>query len=157
MLRYLLPLIVLAPPAVADELTYHNDRFGVTARVPFGMVSTVEPENEDGRTFYDPIDNASVRIWGSYATIGLAAFRARRTEDLESRGAEITYEAGGNSWFVISGYLDDEVFYLRAERGRTCEGEPVWAHIDIRFAEDLRPRFESLVDPLANSLRVAGC
>src|SRR5262245_14304748 len=61
------PLVTLA--AASDWTTYVNDRFGATADVPAGYKAGEAPENNDGLRFISPEGDATIAIWGAFATV----------------------------------------------------------------------------------------
>jgi hypothetical protein len=87
-------------------------RFGVALDVPDTFTMEPPPANDDGRSFTDA-RGGTLRVWGGWPLDGLAADKAQVKGFYQSDGAEITFEAAGQGWYVLSGYLGDMIFYTR--------------------------------------------
>lgn len=114
--RALIATILLAGfalPAVADSLTYRNDRYGTTIRFPTDLFDTLTPPaNGDGQTFLGP-DQAELIVYGSRNE----SFRDLAAQARRQLG-EITLDRVTRDWFAISGFDENgNVFYQRTERG----------------------------------------
>ena len=113
-LAILLVTMSVAAPALADSLTYRNDRFGTTIRFPTTLFDTLTQPSADanGQTFLGR-ENAALIVYAS---------RNERFEDLAAtaRGQldRITLDRVTRNWFAISGFdADGDVYYQRTERG----------------------------------------
>ncbi|OXT00298.1 hypothetical protein B7H23_09100 [Notoacmeibacter marinus] len=108
-----LALAAFTLPAVADTLTYRNDRFGTTIRFPTDLFDTLTPPaNGDGQTFLGP-DEAELIVYGSRSD-DYRDLAAQARQQLE----EITLDRVTRDWFAISGFDENgNVFYQRTERG----------------------------------------
>lgn len=147
-----LALCLTATVTLADTV----GRFGVTGHVPPGFTAGPAPGNDDGRTFTAG-DGGELRLWGSWRIEPIAADRKATRGYLVSEGANITYEADGRGWFVISGYLGSDIFYLRVEDGITCGGEEARAHLRLLYPIPARDRYDPLVGTIAKSLGFGPC
>lgn len=144
--------------ALADSLTYHNDRFEVHGTLPVGFVAGPAPQNSDGRSFASPADSGEISIYGSYNTTeSIAAYRDQTRALHVNEGAEITHEAGQDDWFVLSGSDGETVFYLRVMQGKSCDGDVVLGHWLIEYAESDRALYDPRVVGMAEGLRVGSC
>ena len=85
------------------------------------------------------------------------AYLADRKDALGGEGVEITYEASGEDWFVLSGKGEDRVVYLRVEAAESCGGDPIFAHLRIGYPTDLpdRAALEERIGGIAATL--SGC
>ncbi|MHA6344580.1 hypothetical protein [Roseivivax sp. CAU 1761] len=145
----------LAAPVAADELIYRNARFGVSAPVPGTFLTLRLPETGDGRVFHAGEGSAQLSIYGSNDALGGLAPYRRFLKSTEP--GEVTYETGGDSWFVLSGFEPDgRVFYLRVEAGRDCSGAPVFGHWRMTYPEAERAAIDPLLETLPERLEV-GC
>lgn len=138
-----------AAVSVASAQTW--GRFGVEAELPPGFSMAPPPENDDGRSFIDG-EGAEIRVWGSAILRSLEADEMAMREFYETLGGEVTYRAGGENWYVLSGFLGQEIFYARVENGETCGGTDARASLQILYPVDERERYDPMIDDLANSL-----
>lgn len=144
--------------AVADSLTYHNDRFDVHGTLPVGFAAGPAPQNGDGREFSSPEDSGHISIYGSYNTTdSITAYREDTKAFYANSGGEITYEAGQDDWFVLSGTEGGMVFYLRVEQGKSCDGDVVLGHWLIEYAEEDRGVYDPRVGKMSEGLNVGSC
>ncbi|MDJ0820662.1 MAG: hypothetical protein QNJ09_02485 [Paracoccaceae bacterium] len=151
-LVFLAALILWAESAAADVY----GRYGVQANVPVRFVMQPPPGNDDGRSFVDDY-GAELRVWGAWPLGSVAADEAATVAYYADVGGAVTYRARGTSWYVLSGYLGNAIFYLRVERGQTCEGDPVLAHMELLYPEDAREFYDPMVVRLAKSLGFGPC
>lgn len=144
--------------ALADSLTYHNDRFDVHGTLPVGFVAGPAPQNGDGQSFASPEDSGEISIYGSYNTTdSVAAYREQTKAFHVNEGAEITHEDGQDDWFVLSGSDGETVFYLRVEQGKSCDGDVVLGHWLIEYAEADRAVYDPRVGKMSEGLNVGSC
>lgn len=103
-------------------------RFGVRAGLPQPHVMGDAPGNDDGRSF--ALDGGySVALFGSYQIWALEEYHALRRDWIIDAAGQITHDAEGADWVVLSGRVDGSVFYLRDEAGEDPSGDPVWVHM----------------------------
>ncbi|CUH76562.1 hypothetical protein [Tropicibacter naphthalenivorans] len=152
MKKLVLALVMLGDAALAGVY----GRYGVTLDVPGGFEMLPPPGNDDGRGFTDRA-GGRLSVWGSWQIEPLADERAFRKSSYLEQGAEITYEAGGKTWFVLSGYLGREVFYLRVEDGQTCGGEDARAFFEVTYPVEFRSRYDDLPGRFGKSLGFGPC
>ncbi|SNS04114.1 hypothetical protein [Antarctobacter heliothermus] len=151
-LALLTSLVILASQAPAETV----GRFGVHAVLPGGYTLDPPPDNDDGRVFtYD--DGAEIVLWGSWPMAPMDRERADTRGYYLSDGAQITYDAAGAGWFVLSGFEDEIIFYLRVEEGHTCGGETALAHLELRYPVTRRAHYDPQVAGIAGSLGFGPC
>ena len=131
-------------------------RYGVEAFIPARFVMQPPPGNDDGRTYIDDY-GAELRVWGAWPMGSLTEDEAATQIYYADVGGAVTYEARGQDWFVLSGYLGNAIFYLRVERGRTCAGDPALAHMELLYPQDAREFYDPMVVQLAESLGFGPC
>ncbi|WP_300442601.1 hypothetical protein [uncultured Mameliella sp.] len=155
-MRHVILSLCLGLGLTGPVLSETVGRFGVSASLPEGYEIGSRPGNDDGRAFFYP-DGAEIRLWGGWVMEPLAVERANRRGYYLQDGAEITYDAAGADWFVLSGYAGETIFYLRVETGRTCGGEEALASLEIRYPEALRARYDPQIGDIAGSLGFGPC
>jgi hypothetical protein len=96
-----------------DWRTYQNDRYGTTIDYPSIFKPLRPPDNDDGRKF-ESADGAYFMVYASYNAdnFTVAAFRDFTMKNLDA-GSVVSYQTGGDNWFVISGTKGDSIFYRR--------------------------------------------
>jgi len=107
----ILLLLLLSTAAFAEDFTnYYNSRFGFTVSYPARMGMDPAPENDDGRRFFDG-EGFVLTVYGSHNLLGLDVKGAADAE--KDFFDEVTYEASGKRWFVLSGYSKGAVVYKK--------------------------------------------
>jgi hypothetical protein len=151
----LAPVAALAlspPPPASDWTVYHNERFGYRLSFPRewfepGPVSA----NGDGRAFTTPDGRARMVVFGANNSEGLTlrAYRQTLLSDYDGYD-ELTYSPVGNSWFVLSGYRGDTIYYQKVMF--SC-GERIINVLSISFPEADKPQFAPLVEGVEDRFR----
>ncbi|WP_141693885.1 hypothetical protein [Methyloligella halotolerans] len=81
--------------------------------------------NGDGQTFVAPNGVASVTVFGSHNTTGADAKAIQQSMMSTPAYGEVTYSPSGPTWFVLSGYRDNAIFYdkyLLSHGGKILNG-----------------------------------
>ena len=158
LLAAIVSIMMWAGSVHADSLTYHNDRFDVHGTVPIGFIAEPPPENGDGREFRSQNDSGILLIYGSFNWADtLAAYRADFKSFYTSRGAEVTYEAGREDWFVLSGLDQGRIFYARVVMGTNCDGDTVLAHWIIDYDPADRATYDRDLGWMSKGLKAGSC
>ncbi len=102
----------LAPPALAADYTrYCNSRYGFCVDYPpyFGMEPS--PINNDGRNFMDS-EGFTMSATGINNVLDgtVATEMQSREEDFDT----VTYRKHKDNWYVLSGYKDDLILYVKS-------------------------------------------
>lgn len=159
MIRFVLSaVLVIAVAGGASAESYVNARHGVTAEIPAAFSADPDWNSPDGQRFTARGD-ASLVVWGlkdGHDYRDIRAFRDWWAGTFRNNG-RITYEAGKDAWYVLSGYEGGRIFYLRVEEGKGCDGEPVLAAFLLRYWPRQRDRFDDRIKPLAESLDTGAC
>ncbi|MEX6506288.1 hypothetical protein [Jiella sp. M17.18] len=133
-------------PAMADEVTYRNDRYGTSATFPSSEFPDrlPAPTNGDGMAWRSP-DGAELFIYARHN-------RGNETPQTiiadRTKADDVTYKASGNTWAVVSGYHDGKIFYERY----IFRGDLIHS-VAIRYPKSLRSEYDPLVGEITNSLR----
>ncbi|MEF2071476.1 hypothetical protein [Consotaella aegiceratis] len=139
-------VLISAGGARADDLTYHNSRFGTSATFPVDAFPQrmPAPTNGDGMAWRSD-DGAELYIYarrnaGNETPADVIA--GREAED------DVTYKASGKSWAVVSGYRNDKIFYERY----IFRGDLVHS-VAVLYPPDLRSTYDPLVGPVTMTLK----
>jgi hypothetical protein len=153
-----LALLSASLPAVgqSDWSRHVNDEPGFSIEVPLGMFEVIESTPSITR-FRDPETDALLEVYGGTNRDGLSlpAFIDFLSE--AERIAEITYRAGGQTWFVISGYYRREgfedgslIFYAKFMFSADLER---FSAFEISYPAIHKERMDPVVERLESSLQ----
>ncbi len=145
----LLPVFFLIGSAIstgAEEFArYCNGRFGFCIDYPTRLVPEPEPDNGDGKRFYDSegflmiasgINNAN-----DDTLLGEMRSQARDFD-------KITYRAKGKDWFVLSGTKGTHILYRKAYVGPDAIN-----HLFIEYPADLKKKYGPVVTKVSRSFQ----
>ena len=105
--------------SAAEGKVYENSRFGFSLVVPPGAMSTVEADNGDGITVRYK-GGMDLRAYGSHAPAVFNQDCKAIFEESKALFDEVTYARlnESNGWFVLSGYQDGRIHYLKTFVGK---------------------------------------
>lgn len=148
-----LALLFCSLPAQAQEWRrYVHAELGFSVSLPIGVFE-VDENTAERLHLSESGGEAQLDVFGitNPESLSVAAFREMIEAADPSR--RITYRAGGRSWFVLSGYLDDEaeptIFYAKFMLSR--DGTSVSA-FEISYPEAQRDRYDDMVERIEDSL-----
>ncbi len=152
-------LVVLMCAGIAAAQSweeYVDPEYGHSFQIPGDQFQEVS--NEDGRLIFEDV-SGDARIAAYQGEIPVGTGLAKIEELVASADwiRNITYRAGGNSWFVLSGHYlrdredaDPTIFYfkamLNAERTR-------YSAIEISYPRSRKAEFDPVVTRIEKSLR----
>jgi len=126
---------------------YCNDRYGFCVEYPVNLGMKPAPTNNDGRVFYDS-EGYSMRVYGSYNALD-HSIKAEMKE--EEKGFDIvTYRAAKNNWYVLSGYKDDDIIYLKTYMSRNKE---IFYHLHISYPAKFKTEYNKIVSKVSKSFK----
>jgi hypothetical protein len=131
---------------------YANGSMGYSVSVPTDRFA-VEKETEGRVSYRDIYGSAQLDVFGVTNPERLTVAEFQEMMEAADPNRRITYRAGGRSWFVLSGYLEDEVeptiFYAKFmlnNRGTTLSA------FEISYPQTDRAKFDPLVEQIEDSL-----
>ncbi|MDY8109426.1 hypothetical protein U0C82_09765 [Fulvimarina sp. 2208YS6-2-32] len=132
--------------AGAADLTYENERYGTSATFPSELFPDPlpAPQSGDGLGWSAP-NGAEIFV---YARANAGGETARSIIASRAATDDVTYEASGKRWAVVSGYRDGRIFYERY----ILRGDLVHS-VSIRYPEEVRETYDPIVGDITNSLR----
>lgn len=146
--RYLSPSRAAGPAPGAPSggwQTYRNPRFGTVIDYPAGILTPQPaPQNDDGRRFLSQDGRAELIVSAHHNALD-RSIADMQAQD-RTRFDEITYAPLRDDWYVLSGYLGDEIFYRRVE----VTGGIVHS-FELYFPRDGRDRWDPIVDRMSRS------
>jgi hypothetical protein len=148
-----LTLFFLVFPTQAQDFyrTYRNARFGTLVQYPASLlVPQPESDNGDGRRFVSRDEQIELSTFAFFnikqRTSSGEMNRAIR--DWRRDGARITYQKAGSDWFVLSGYVGDDIFYEKTLLRGSVFHSLIW-----QYPKTLRRRLDA---PVTRSVRTFG-
>ena len=142
--------VSITPAALAQTSagwqTYLDPVYGFSDALPLGMFEVVEAEGTPGMALKEINGQATVNLYGGPAQ----GMTREALEDRLETGAQLsttTYRAGGDSWFVLSGFYGgpgkDTIFYTKV---LFSPDHQTFSAFEITFPAQEKPRFEALVE-----------
>ncbi len=107
-------IAVLRAQDASALATYKNPRFGFELRYPSDVFTPGEPPaNGDGLAFTSRDGAAKIVTFAAFNNEGFTpkSYRAQLMAEYRDRYQLLDYQPQGRTWFVLSGYRGDSVFY----------------------------------------------
>lgn len=158
----LLCLVLFAHPAMAQSgmapitwTNYVDDSFGFSVDLPLGLFEPNDEAGGQGMTLAEVGGSGQLSIYGGAAQgLTLDQFAERLSAGPQVRS--ITYKAGGNSWFVLSGdYAPDAaestplIFYTKVLL--SPDGNRFSA-FEISYPKAEKARYDTVIERLESSM-----
>jgi hypothetical protein len=89
--------------------TYVNERFGTSLNYPSDLFRTEGAYDDGGFRFASP--EAALEVQAAENTSGETAADLRKRLLASGRYDQVTYKPSGITWFVLSGYRGNRIFY----------------------------------------------
>jgi hypothetical protein len=132
-------------PASNGWQTYINDRFGTRLDFPADVfVPQPPPENGDGLSFRS--DNATLQVV-SFHNVNDQSPAEFKRELLAGDGyREVTYSPSGETWFVLSGYRGQNIFYEKF-----LFNDEIVSVFGIEFPTDEKSYYAPIIERIEDS------
>lgn len=144
--------LAVGPATAADGEVYHNARFGTTIDVPANIFRPLAtPDNGDGQRFESADGRASLTVFAGNNVEGRTLRQLIQAAEDDATGERITYRKAGRSWFVISGFRGDDVFYRKL---LLSDGGSVGHTVELVYPATEKAIYDPLTARIANSLSV---
>lgn len=151
---FILAILAAASPASAEWRSYRNDRYGVRIDYPAHLfIPGEEPANGDGLAFETPDGSAGFVIFASRNVEGGSLTEIRDYVLSTADYSRLTYSPRGNSWFVLSGFDGDDIYYEKY--AISCGGRVVNA-FSIRFPTVEKPTYAPVIERMEDSFGSGG-
>jgi hypothetical protein len=158
MLRTALALLALSfasPAAYAQANTgwepYVDATYGFSAQLPMALFEQVDAEGTPGIALKEVGGEATINLYGGPAE-GMTREGLEIRLESGDQISTITYRAGGDSWFVLSGHYGgegtDTIFYTKV---LFSPDHQTFSAFEITFPTEDKPRLESLVERFEDS------
>ncbi len=144
----------IVPAHLQNWQPYVSTQFSVSSDVPTTGFVFSQQNNDYGLASQSQDGSVSVTVFAAYWNDNAAQFsdyRALQRQKLEQIGANITYAPGGNSWFVFSGFLGEDIFYFKASTRPNC---PLAGHIYFKFPAYEKDTMGPIIEHMEDSMRL---
>ena len=131
-------------PLSAQEYgRYCNSRFGFCVEYPMHFGIEPAPENNDGRRFYDR-NGFTMTVSGINNALNntLQSEMQSQSRDFD----DVTYHSIGDNWYVLSGYKDTHILYLK-----TYMGGGSINHLYIKYPAQLKAEYDEIITRVSRS------
>ena len=131
---------------------YIDPQYGFSADLPYGAFEPLPGDPSQGLTLGEIGGNGQISIYGGDARgLTLAGFAERLTSGNDVR--EITYQAEGESWFVLSGYYSPQsgeqlIFYTKVLLSPDRES---FSAFEISYDANEKARYDAIVERIEDS------
>ena len=123
---------------------YNNSRYNYQIEYPKNILfEQREASNNDGSFFKTKQSIEKLRVYGTSnadnETTNEASIENKYDEELfnySQNSSTITYKKLGNSFFVISGYENGEIFYLKVIKTKDYGGYDAFAYAILKYNEN---------------------
>jgi hypothetical protein len=154
LLTALLSALAVTPQASAAEQwsDYRNPRFGYTLSYPSSVFKPQPPsEKGDGQTFITADGRAKIVVYGTINDERFTPAEYRKTILKEFAGYDqIDYSPQGKTWFVLSGYRGDAIYYQKVMF--SC-GDRVINALSVTFPRAEKKFYEGLIEVMEDNFR----
>lgn len=133
-------------------ITYENPRFGFSLYYPSNVFKPQPPaENGDGQVFLTDDGSAKIVVYGARNDEGYSLKEYRGIILSEFGGYDrLDYSPTGNSWFVLSGYREDKIYYQKVMF--SC-GNRIINALSVTFPTAEKPFYEGLIETIEDNFK----
>ena len=130
---------------------YVNTRYGFSIPYPSELlIPQPPPGNNDGRTFLSRDTSVHMSAWGTY-NVMMETLAGRMALEKNDPDRTVTYEAMEHDWFVISGFANGRIFYMR-----TYLVDDIFYTFLIVYDEALSDTYNSITAHISGEFSVPG-
>jgi hypothetical protein len=137
-----------AAPALSQQRNWRRyvvQRFGTRIDYPADVFTPrPAPQNGDGRVFDSYDGRAHFLVYGYNNALGHSLGTLRESD--KTLYDEVTYETGGDTWYVVTGFIGDRVGYHR----KLLRGGVVHA-FEISYPASAKPTYDSITGRMSRS------
>jgi hypothetical protein len=146
-----LVVMLLTAGAVAREewRIQQNPQYGFSFSYPQGVFTPLQSDGPSLHRFISSAGNAKLVV-AAWETNGRTPEEFKRWMLADSAGYDITYEPRGRSWFVVSGYRGDRIYYEKV--AFSCAGR-VANVLAITYPVGKRDLFDPLVERMEDDFK----
>lgn len=143
---FALVLPLLSTPVAAESFkNYVNARYGLSLAIPAELGMDASPANSDGQRFSDG-KGFSIAAYGSNNVLDETLTAEMDTH--KTYFDKITYKAKGSGWFVLSGYKDADILYIKVFVGSKSKN-----HLRIQYPAAKAEMYSAIVSTVSASFK----
>jgi len=119
---------------------------GATIDCPTGVA--------EGAVFDDGVrggDGAELRFFGGSAGADVSALWSEAVKDDPALSRKVVFKKRGDSWFVVSGFVGDSIFY-----SKTVVSTGRFARFEFSFPKRTKAAYDPLLGPMEHSFSATG-
>ena len=142
-------ILGFVPQANAQQAytKYCNERYGFCVKYPVNFGMEPAPYNNDGRAFYDN-EGYFMRAYGSHNALEHSINAEMKYEE---KGFDIvTYQTAKNNWYVLSGYKDDNIIYIKTYMS---PDKSIFYHLRISYPAKFKTEYNEIVSKASKSFK----
>jgi hypothetical protein len=147
-------IAIASPGVLAAESweTYRNPRFGYVLSYPSSVFKAQPPsEKRDGQTYLSADGRAKIVVYGTLNDERFSPAQYRATILKQFAGYnEMDYSPRGKTWFVLSGFRDDVIYYQKVMF--SC-GERVINALSVTFPRAEKNFYEGLIEVMEDRFK----
>ena len=143
--------LCLVRPAAAEWVAFTEPGHGARFAYPADIFEPVPNPDGTGDHTFESFDGQARLVIGSWDNAdgeSLAGMRSRLLDD--ARATSLTYDPSGKSWFVLSGYHGENIYYQKVMYA--CGGATVSA-FGLDYPEAERAIYDPVVEAIEDSFR----
>ena len=151
-LGFLFLLLTLGPACAVpreDWRVQQNPQFGFSFSYPQSVFTPLQSNGLSLHRFVSSAGNAKLVV-AAWETKGRTPEEFKRWMLADSAGYDITYEPRGRSWFVVSGYRGESIYYEKVTF--SCGGR-VANVLAITYPISKRDLFDPLVERMEDDFK----
>lgn len=127
------------------------EQFGGTILYPQTVFEPVPRDTDEADQVFVATDDEARLAVGSWLNEGAFSPQELKNNLLrDAREASLTYEPGGRTWFVLSGYEGDDIYYQKVMF--SCGGNVVTA-FGLTYPTAGRARYDPIVERMEDNFR----
>lgn len=131
--------------------THIIERFGGTISYPQAVFTPDPQETGEGdQVFVSADDEARLAVGSWLNEGGFSPAELKNNLLRAARESSLTYEPGGRTWFVLSGYEGEQIYYQKIMF--SCDGSVVTA-FGLTYPTASRARYDPIVERMEDSFR----
>jgi len=133
--------------AQAVYTKYCNARYNFCVEYPVNFGIEPAPTNNDGRVFYDG-EGYFMRVYGSYNALEHSLNDEMKYEEKEFD--VVTYKTSKKNWYVLSGYKDDNIIYIKTYMS---PNKSIFYHLRISYPAKFKTEYNAIVSKASKSFK----
>ena len=143
-------------PALAAWASERDPGLGFTYSYPTEVFDRLEGDGKPSFHYFASGDSEAKFLVGAWNNSAGQSPQSLKSWMMENVGGydELTYRPRGRSWFVLSGYRDDKIYYEKVMF--SCRDELVTV-LAITYPVNERETYDPIVERMENAFKPSSC